>query len=153
MKLLPYREGTWFAVPLANGGYGVGVVTRVGPIGRIILAYFFGQKWREVPTLEQVAHLRAGDAIRHLRTGDLGILNRRWPLIGDADPWDRKAWPMPHFIRRASTLQRAWRVMYCDTDPGKLEREESISYDSEGLESDSLFGYGATETLMTKLLS
>jgi hypothetical protein len=28
----------------------------------------------------------------------------------------------------------------------------SVPYDTEGLESDSLFGYGSAELLMTKLL-
>jgi hypothetical protein len=33
MSKLPHTEGTWFAVPLRDGGYGVGVVSRVAPKG------------------------------------------------------------------------------------------------------------------------
>ncbi len=153
MKQLPYREGSWFAVPLKNGGYGTGVVARMAPGGRIMLAYLFGPKRQTIASLAEVAGLRPGDAVRRLRTGDLGLVNRSWPVIGHFDDWDRDAWPMPPFIRRAETLKRAWRASYLDADPGKLEREESIPYDTDNLESDSLYGYGATEILLTKLLN
>lgn len=153
MKLLPYREGTWFALPLKGGGYAVGMVARMAPAGRIILAYLFGPKHGTLPTLAEVERLRAPDAIRRLRTGDLGLVNENWHVIGQAVHWEREAWPMPSFIRRADLLKRAWRATYFDADPGKLEREESIPYDTPDLESDSLYGYGATEMLMTKLLN
>ncbi|HEV7814429.1 MAG TPA: Imm26 family immunity protein [Janthinobacterium sp.] len=152
MKQLPYAEGSWFAVPLKSGGYGAGVVARMAPGGRIILAYLFGPKREEVPTLAELAGLRPGAAIRRLRTGDLGLINRRWPIIGQLDNWERGDWPMPPFIRRAELLKRAWRANYLDADPGKLEREESIPYTTQNLESDSLYGYGATEILLSKLL-
>ncbi len=153
MKLLPYREGSWFAVPLQGGGYAVGLVARTAPSGRIILAYMFGPKRTALPSLAELASLRASDAVRRLRTGDMGLINERWPVIGDAPSWDRHAWPMPSFIRRADALKRAWRATYSDADPAKLEREESVPYDTEGLESDSLYGYGSTELLMSKLLT
>ncbi|MES2742725.1 MAG: immunity 26/phosphotriesterase HocA family protein [Pseudomonadota bacterium] len=153
MKLLPYREGSWFAVPLKSGGYATGVVARTAPAGRIILAYMFGPLLAQVPPLDQVEQLRPGDALRRLRTGDLGLVNGSWPVIGHAQSWSRTDWPMPSFIRRAEQLQLAWRATYSEADPGKLEREESVPYDTGGLESDSLYGYGATELLMTKLLT
>jgi hypothetical protein len=60
---------------------------------------------------------------------------------------------MPQFLRRIEQLQRAWRVTYADTDPSRSEREESVPFDTTGLEADSLYGYGSTELLLTKLLS
>jgi hypothetical protein len=153
MKLLPYREGTWFAVPLKGGGYAVGVVARMAPSGRIILAYLFGPKRDALPALAELERLQPHQAVRRLRTGDLGLVNERWPVIGVSDEWEREAWPIPSFIRRADLLKRAWRATYSDADPGKLEREESVPYDTPGLESDSLYGYGATEMLMSKLLT
>jgi hypothetical protein len=152
MRQLSYQQGSWFAVPLKNGGYGTGVVARVAPGGRIILAYLFGPKRALPATLAEVAELRPGDAVRRLRTGDLGLVNRSWPLIGTQPDWRAEEWPMPPFIRRADTLKRAWRAFYLDADPGKLEREESVPYETDHLESDSLYGYGATEILLTKLL-
>jgi hypothetical protein len=43
-------------------------------------------------------------------------------------------------------------VTYSDADPSRSEREESVPYDTQGLEADSLYGYGSTELLLTKLL-
>ena len=153
MKSLPYREGSWFAVPLKGGGYGVGVVARMAPHGKIIVAYLFGPKRAAVPALDEVLLYRPSDAVRRLRTGDLGLLNGNWNVIGHSAAWDRAEWPMPAFIRRADALQRAWRATYSEADPSKLEREESVPYETAGLESDSLYGYGATELLLTKLLA
>src|SRR5207247_10946755 len=39
-KKLPYEEGTRFAVPLRDGGYGVGIVARIGGRG-VTIGYFF----------------------------------------------------------------------------------------------------------------
>lgn len=152
MKSLPYREGSWFAVPLQGGGHAVGVVARRAPAGRIMLAYMFGPKRDVLPSLDELDTLRPEQAVRRLRTGDMALLNERWPMLGDSEHWQRDEWPMPSFIRRNESLQRAWRATYADADPAKLDREESVPFDTPSLESDSLYGYGATELLMSKLL-
>ena len=139
-------------MPLQGGGHAVGVVARRAPAGRIMLAYMFGPKRDALPSLAELDTLRPEQAVRRLRTGDMALLNERWPMLGDSEHWDRDAWPMPAFIRRNESLQRAWRATYADADPAKLDREESVPFDTPGLESDSLYGYGATELLMSKLL-
>src|SRR4051812_43143904 len=100
MKSLPYREGSWVSIPLRHGGHALGVVARMAPGGRIVLAYLFGPKRDAVPALADVVWLRPKDAIRHLRIGDLGLLNGEWPVVGELPNWDRSAWPMPSFVRR-----------------------------------------------------
>lgn len=153
MKKLPYQEGSWFAVPLREGGYAVGVVARMAPAGRIILTYLFGSKHDTVPNLADVAQLQPKDACKCLRIGDLGLMNGKWPIIGDSQYWEQQAWPVPSFVRRDDMSKRAWRVIYSDADPSKLEREESVPYEISGLEENGLYGYGAVELLMTKLLA
>lgn len=152
MKSLPYREGSWFAVPLRQGGYAVGLVARMAPTGRIVLAYLFGPKRDSVPSLADVAGLQPKDAIRCFRIGDLGLMTGEWPVLGESPHWDRRAWPMPSFVRRDDLSKRAWRSAYCDSDPSKLEREEPVSYEASKLERDALHGAGGVELLMTKLL-
>ena len=127
-------------------------VARRAPAGRIMLAYMFGPKRDVLPSLDELDTLRPEQAVRRLRTGDMALLNERWPMLGDSEHWQRDEWPMPSFIRRNESLQRAWRATYADADPAKLDREESVPFDTPGLESDSLYGYGATELLMSKLL-
>jgi hypothetical protein len=152
MKKLPYHEGSWFAVPLRDGEYAVGLVARMAPRGRTILAYLFGPKRKTVPKMADVASLQPKDAIKCLQIGDLCMMNGEWPIIGESHLWERKAWPMPSFVRRDDLSKRAWRSIYSDSDPSKLEREESVPYDIE-LERDALYGYGAVELLMMKLLT
>jgi hypothetical protein len=73
MKKLPYREGTWFAIPLETGGFGVGVVARATKRGKVILAYFFGPHRSEVPSLDEVERLSPEDAVAVAHVGDLGL--------------------------------------------------------------------------------
>lgn len=147
----PYHEGSWFAVPLINGGYAAGLVARMSPQGKIMLAYLFGPKRAVMPTLADVQELKAGDALKAIRTGDMALANGRWPVLGEAAHFERNDWPVPVFIRRSDALKRAWQATYAD-DPAKPEREVSVPYETAGLETDSLFGYGSTELLLTKLL-
>lgn len=147
----PYHEGSWFAVPLNHGGFAAGLVARMSPQGKIMLAYLFGPRRATRPTLADVQGLRAADAVKAIRTGDMALANGRWPVLGHIEGFNRSDWPVPVFIRRSDALKRAWQATYAD-DPAKPEREVSVPYETAGLESDSLFGYGSTELLLTKLL-
>ena len=148
----PYHEGTWFAVPLNQGGYAAGLLARMAPAGKVVLAYLYGPKRAAIPTLAELASMRPSDAAKVVRMGDMGLANGRWPVIGDAVDWQRELWPMPAFIRRSEPAHHAWRAIYADSDPGRPEREVSVPYEMTGLESDLLYGYGSIELLMTKLL-
>ena len=44
-----YEEGDWFAVPLQNGGYSLGLVARADGEGGV-LGYFFGPRREQLPT-------------------------------------------------------------------------------------------------------
>jgi hypothetical protein len=148
---LPYREGTWFAVPLRDGGFGVGVVARMSPEGKIILCYFFGPRRTSVPSLKEVESLDPAGAIRVIRIGDLSLIRAEWPIIGNSPLWNRSDWTMPPFARRDDVSGTAWRVQYSDSDPNAIDREIAEPYESS-LERDSVFGAGAVELLMTRLL-
>ncbi|MBA5637839.1 hypothetical protein H3H37_12325 [Duganella sp. LX20W] len=148
----PYHEGSWFAVPLLEGGYGCGLVARLAPSSRIMLAYLFGPRHVHLPPFEPLTRLRAGDALRVLRVGDMALASGRWPVLGQMPNWNPAQWPMPAYLRRADALRRAWRVTYSDQDPSRSEREESVPYDTQGMEADSLYGYGSTELLLSRLL-
>jgi hypothetical protein len=147
-----YQEGSWFAVPLLDGGYGWGLVARLSPGSKIMLAYLFGPKLARLPSVDELNTLQPQDAVKVLRCGDMALASGHWRVLGQIDEWDPARWPVPQFLRRADALQRAWRVTYSDADPSRSEREESVPYDTPGLEADSLYGYGSTELLLTKLL-
>ena len=148
---LPYREGTWFGVPLRQGGFAVGLVARATAKGKVILCYFFGSRHTTVPALPEVERLKPSDAIRIIRVGDLGLIRGEWPIIGQANSWERSHWPMPPFARLDPLSRKAWRVYHSDSDPNLIDREEPEQYEST-LEDDGLFGAGAAELVLTKLL-
>jgi hypothetical protein len=94
MAKVKYREGDWFAVPLRDGGFAVGLVARANP-GVVLLGYFFGPMRSEVPKLEDLAGLQPGDAVLIGMFGHLAIVQGKWPLLGRLDGWDRRDWPTP----------------------------------------------------------
>ena len=150
---LPYREGTWFAVPLREGGFGVGVVARATTKGKVILCYFFGPRRINVPALSELEweEHKPHAAVLAVRVGDLSLIRGDWPIIGEAASWKRSDWPMPPFVRRDELSRRAWRVQYSDTDPLAIDLEVPDQYDS-ALEPDAVCGSGAAEIVLTKML-
>lgn len=149
---LPYEEGTWFAVPLRTGGYGIGLIARAAKKGAVLLGYFFGPRRDAVPPLDEVSSMRPEEAICVFRFGDLGLINEEWSIIGRPSMWDRRCWPMPYFVRSDELSGRAWSVEYADDDPNEVVSEKLITSGSYDLERDAVLGAGAVELVLTKLL-
>jgi hypothetical protein len=147
-----YREGDWFAVPLRDGGFAVGVVARSNPKAAL-LGYFFGPKYVNVPSLNDVHGLTPESAALVCRFGHLGLIQGKWPLLGHDKEWDRKEWPVPVFIRYEELSGRSFQVFYSDEDPAALVREERISPgEAEYGPKDGLAGAGFVEKVLTGLL-
>jgi hypothetical protein len=141
-----YTEGTWFAIPLRKGGYGVGIVARER--GGCILTYCFGPCREAVPRLSEISRLQSITAITVLRAGDLGLVRGKWPVIGNATFWNRLDWPMPVFIRREILPPfRNWRIHYSDNDPSELIKQELEPAERLDLPNDGLSGSGAVEIM------
>jgi|SRR5579875_150608 len=149
-----YREGDWFAVPLREGGFAVGVIARTMPCKEgILIGYFFGPKRDTIPQAVDLAGLSSSQAAVVRRFGDLGIINRSWPLLGRTGDWDSSAWPTPAFGRLEELTGRAFKVVYNDTNPNKIICEQRIDpQDLASLPKDGLLGPGAVERLLTGLL-
>ena len=150
---LNYSEGTWFAVPLWKGGFGVGVAARITKKGPVILAYLFGPKRETVPNLPEVAGLDHSAAVKVARIGDLGLINGEWPILGRSPQWLRDNWPNPKFLVWDGISRRAWIVQYADDNPTKLILQESVVPDTSTLDRDITYGAGAVEIELTELLA
>jgi len=121
--------------------------------GGVLLGYFFGPKRDKVPALDELRGLSASGAVLVKRFGHLGIVHGSWPLVGHIDRWNRSAWPNPAFGRFEELTGRAFKVIYDDTDPNRLLREEQIDpSELTALPKDSLSGAGAIEKILTQLL-
>jgi hypothetical protein len=153
MSKLPYTEGTWFAVPLRDGGYGVGVVSRMAPKGRVLVGYFFGPKREKLPSLDDMRGIPPEDAVLVQKFGDLYLVQGRWPILGRDDRWQREQWPMPLFGRVVEIDGTAWSVEYQDDNPNSIPREARIlPAEAERLPNDALLGAGVVEVRLTKQL-
>jgi Immunity protein 26 len=153
MARVNYGEGDWFAVPLREGGFAVGVVARANPKGAL-LGYFFGPRRTSVPSPDDVAGLQAEGAALVGKFGDLGLTGGRWPIVGRLADWDRTEWPMPVFLRYEELTGRSFRVFYDDGDPVRPIREVQVSpgVDEQG-PKDGLMGAGFVEIVLTHSLS
>jgi hypothetical protein len=149
-EMLPYIEGTVFALPLRNGGFARGVVARAAPEGAVLYGYFFGPK---LTSFDEVRsdNLRPEAAVAQMIFGDLGLMNGEWVILGSLPNWQRSDWRMPDFVRRDPVGKRAWRVRRSDVDPSKIESEEPVAFDTN-LPPNISSGYGAVEIKLTKLL-
>jgi hypothetical protein len=141
MAKLNYHEGDWFAVPLGQGGYALGIIARTSPLG-VLLGYFFGPRQAELPTLDDAEALRADKAVWITRFTDRGLRDRRrsgrqWPVLGRLADWDRKRWPMPAFARLDARTGHAFRVFYADNDPDSRPRWEQVPTDAPMMYRDT----------------
>ena len=153
MKEVPYKEGTWFAVPLEKGGYAVGVVARCAPKGPIVLAYLFGPKREHVTLLDDLDPLKADEALAVWKVGDLGLITGSWRIIGVTPHWSRARWPMPEFIRNEELFKKvAWRVIYSEDDPSVVVSEEQIPYDPKVPATDGSCGAQYVEIALSRIL-
>lgn len=153
MPKINYRQGDWFAVPLREGGFALGVVARANP-GGVLLGYFFGPRREDVPKAADAVGLRASEAVLVRKFGHLGLTQGNWPLLGQLEGWDPREWPMPSFVRYEELTGRSFKVIYDDSDPNRLIREQQVSPgESEQAPKDGLLGAGAAEKILTGLLS
>jgi len=149
-RRLPYPEGTWFAVPLRREGFAVGLLTRVAGDGPVF-GYFFGPRRTQVPDIHETETLAPQDAIFVALFGDLGLLNGEWPVIGQHRKWDRDEWPLPALVRVDEMANKAWQVAYSDQLQVVSEEPLDPSLAKES-PRDGLWGYGAVEKRLTRLL-
>jgi hypothetical protein len=150
---LPYREGNVFAVPLRDGGFGIGVAARMDGKGAV-LGYFFDRRYGRPPGIADVGDLSALDAVLVQIFGDLGLVRGTWPVIGPLPDWRREGWPMPAFGRHEELTGRYFRVEYSDDDPNSRPRETPISQEEfERLPEDGAAGFGFIEARLNRLLT
>jgi hypothetical protein len=155
-RYIRYPEGQWFAVPLNNGGFGIGVLVRGSSRTRGGLGYFLGPKLNQVPGDTEVHNFIPNDAVLVEWFGGLGIADGTWPLIQSTRAFCREEWPVPNF-RRIDLLnpEWGWLVEYSQDDTGThspIRETRMRARDLVGYPDDGISGSGAIESLLTRLL-
>lgn len=152
-RKITYKEGDWIAVPIADCGYALGIITRMGKRGALI-GYFFGPLYKHIPKPEDTKNLLAEDAVLICNYGDLGLLNGEWSVIGHSEPWDRGKWPNPAFVRRDSITGKPTKIYYSENDPNcEIAEKPCSEEEARRLPKDGASGYVAVEIKLKKLLS
>lgn len=151
-RKLHYKEGDWFAVPLEGGGYALGLIARMTRNCVALFGYFFGPRYRDIPTLADIASLRPEDAIERLRFGDLYLLEGEWPVLGALPGWDRQLWPVPSFAHRDRLSGRSYIRAYDENSMDLLTERAAGEEEIVGLPKDGLSGAGAVVSWISHLI-
>lgn len=156
-KSIKYNEGQWFAIPLRDGDYALGIIVRGNYRTKGGLGYFFGPRYDHVPSDEETWAKKSNEALLITQFGDLGIINGRWPIIQSTRPFLKEEWPIPKFGSANPLIPlKAFVREYQQDSSGELQlvRETVVDVkDIEGLPADSSMGGGAVEIRLSDLLS
>jgi hypothetical protein len=153
-----YSEGQWFAVPLIDGGYALGIIVRGSYETKGGLGFFFAPRYANIPDATETHHRSSTEAILTAWFGDLGIIEGRWPLVGSTDEFNRDKWPVPKF-KRIDPIKRSvgWLVEYSNDAAGLTEPpvRETVHTAAEltSFPKDGVYGARALEIRLTKLLT
>lgn len=127
------REGDWFAVPLGEAGYAVGLVARAAKRGDTLFGYFFGPLRAELPSMEEFDGLTPSDAVLVTRFEDEALESGDWPILASTDAWERDAWPMPEFHMPATQALtgESFAVRYSEDAPHRYMGHRPIALHEE----------------------
>jgi hypothetical protein len=155
-KHIKYKEGQWFAIPLKNGGYATGIIVRGSYMTKGGLGYFFGPKYKEIPSYTETYQKNKDNPILIGWFGDLGIIKGDWPIIENGRNFIREDWPVPKFQRKSSLTEgKVYVVEYGqNNEVHDSIREILVPINKEILKypEDGLYGSEAIEKELEKLL-
>jgi len=155
-KRVKYNEGQWFAVPLREKGFALGIIVRGDFKTKGGLGYFFGPRRLNVPTATDTLQLGPSNAILITKFGDLYLVEGKWPLIESDRPFQRQDWPVPQFARIDILNNEKGVLVEYDQDNSQMTRPiletPCLAMDLVGLPQDVLAGAGAVEIKLTRLL-
>jgi hypothetical protein len=148
-----YQAGDWFAVPLPDGGFGLGLVARKSR-GLAVLGYFFGPRRQELPTESDVEPLGPGDAVLVQQISGLALKSGDWPVIARSQPWQPSRWPMPAFSH-IDVVDRtiAYRREYDEKDLDRMIAQTLITpEEAKRYPRDGIGGSIAVQKQLSRLL-
>jgi hypothetical protein len=158
MKRVRYFEGQWFAIPIKDLGFCLGIIVRGGRKTHGGLGYFFGPITKNLPSEKEIIGKKASDAILIAMFGDLGIYNGEWPIIPTNNRFNKEEWPVPLFKRKLDFVEDKVLLIDYGQDFSGLDLPKSEilvkkSKRNEKYPEDSLFGYKALEARLSSKLA
>lgn len=149
-KKIKINEGVGFAVPLRQGGYGIGLLARQNK--GIALGYFFNKVFTSIPEDLDTSDLNYWKIVLIGQFSCMGIQKELWPILKTNFQFKREEWPIPVLKMQDPITEQYFSVLYDES----LLREKRKKIDKE--EADELFGHGlygyiALEKKLSTLLS
>ena len=155
-KKVKYNEGDWFAVPLTNGHFGVGLIARVDRKMHEIIGYFFGDVYADIPVLRKHLTYSPGDAVLIQWVVDRGIVEGLWPIILTGQGINKQKWIVPVFGQPDyGRPPMGYWIRYDNENPSSvqpIERRYVLWNEVCHLPSNGLAGHIALERKLSHLL-
>jgi len=149
---LSYHEGDWFAIPLEDGGFAVGIIARSSKQGKVLFGYFFGPRVFELPQIEKLTSYSPEKALLNAKFGDYSLYHGEWPILGRLANWHRSNWPMVPFSRIEDNT-KAIKVYYSEDDPSICIKELECSIaEAKTMPVDGMLGSHIVAHRLNKLL-
>lgn len=149
-KKINSKEGDVFAVPLRQGGYGIGLIAREHKT--ITLGYFFKKNYLSVPEEVDVAGINKWEVALIGKFSTMGIENGEWPLLKTTFKFNREQWPIPVLKMQDPLSEKYFAVIYDDTLFNE-ERHLITKEEADKLFGHGLYGYGALEKKLSSILA
>jgi len=141
-------EGKIIILPLREGGYATGLIARQDK--NILLGYFFDTYYQNPPL--SIKEWFSSKVCLICLFGALGIKNNEWNILGDMPLWQRDEWKVPIFKQQDPLIpEQYYSVIYQDDLKG-YERERASKEEVQQYYSYGIFGYGAVEIALSKVL-
>lgn len=153
---LKYSEGDWFAVPLTNTQFAVGLVARADRHMHEILGYFFGDVFAAVPVLSKEPAYSPADAVLVGWVGERGIVYGTWPFVLKGCGIDKQTWRVPVFAQRdvVHPDMGTW-LRYDNVQPSSMNPVEGQYVpwsEIAHFPKDGLYGHIALELRLSQIL-
>jgi hypothetical protein len=149
-RRLPYQEGDWFTVPLAEDQWAAGRVARLHPGGKIVFSYLFGP-FVSQPAIGELDVLVPSGAVLIGRIADQGLV-REWPVLGHAE-WRRDEWPLIPFRNVDPITKRVRRVEYEDGNLAAPVVWQVVDDEMVGSPADTLYGHLSLQKRLSKMFA
>lgn len=149
-KKIKINEGDMFAVPLRQGGYGIGLLARQNK--GIALGYFFNKVFTSIPEDLDTAGINHWKIILIGEFGLLGVNKGEWSLLKTNLKFKREEWPIPVLKMQDPITEQFFSVLYDDTLLNE-QRYKISKQEADELFAYGLYGYGALEKKLSTVLS
>ena len=149
-KRIIAKEGDVIAIPLNQGGYGIGLVARTNK--RTMLGYFFNNVYQTVPTDILPGEINEKNVVLVAKFSSLGIEDGTWPILARFSNFTKTGWPIPVFKMQHALTGKYFAIIYEEDLLNEKSRHLVTGQEASLLFEHGSHGYISLENALSKLL-